>query len=261
MRHAAAAGDAIDYFLLTDADIGHAPDNLSSLVARAEQEGRVQVSLMAELSCATWPERFLIPAFVYFFQMLYPVRLGRAERSQDGRRRRRMHAGATRCAGARRRHRRHQRRDHRRLCAGASPEGQGPDLAGSDAARHELAPLWRLPEIGRMISRSAYAQLGYSPLAAGRHRGRHGPGLSRAAADRLARRRAGSLGWVGRLAGHGADLPAHAALLPPCRRSGAWRFPPSARPIRSSPCSRRSHVWRGRGGLWKGRVQAMAGDA
>ena len=78
IRHATAAGDAIDYFLLTDADIGHAPDNLSRLVARAELDGRVQVSLMAELSCATLAERFLIPAFVYFFQMLYPVRLGRA---------------------------------------------------------------------------------------------------------------------------------------------------------------------------------------
>jgi hopene-associated glycosyltransferase HpnB len=72
IRHATAAGDAVDYFLLTDADIGHAPDNLSQLVARAERDGRVQVSLMAELSCVSAAERFLIPAFVYFFQMLYP---------------------------------------------------------------------------------------------------------------------------------------------------------------------------------------------
>jgi hopene-associated glycosyltransferase HpnB len=71
VRHAKADG-AIDYFLLTDADVGHAPDNLRALVARAEHEGRVLVSLMAELSCTTWPERFLIPAFVFFFQMLYP---------------------------------------------------------------------------------------------------------------------------------------------------------------------------------------------
>jgi hopene-associated glycosyltransferase HpnB len=72
IRHATAAGDAVDYVLLTDADIGHAPDNLSQLIARAERDGRVQISLMAELSCASLAERFLIPAFVYFFQMLYP---------------------------------------------------------------------------------------------------------------------------------------------------------------------------------------------
>ena len=53
IRHATAAGDGVDYFLLTDADIGHAPDNLARLVARAEQDGRVQVSLMAELACAS----------------------------------------------------------------------------------------------------------------------------------------------------------------------------------------------------------------
>lgn len=70
-QHAKATGQA-DYYLLTDADIGHAPDNLRSLVAQAEHEGRVQVSLMAKLSCTSWAERFLIPAFVYFFQMLYP---------------------------------------------------------------------------------------------------------------------------------------------------------------------------------------------
>src|SRR5688572_8863526 len=72
IRHATAGGDAVDYLLLTDADIGHAPDNLRQLIVRAEQDGRVQVSLMAELSCSSPAERFLIPAFVYFFQMLYP---------------------------------------------------------------------------------------------------------------------------------------------------------------------------------------------
>ena len=30
------------------------------------------VSEMVRLNCTSWPERFLIPAFVYFFQMLYP---------------------------------------------------------------------------------------------------------------------------------------------------------------------------------------------
>ena len=48
------------------------PDNLRSLVARAEAGGLVLTSLMAKLHCKTPPERFLIPAFVFFFQMVYP---------------------------------------------------------------------------------------------------------------------------------------------------------------------------------------------
>ena len=51
MQHARARATAPDYLLLTDADIGHAPDNLRALVARAEHERLVLVSLMAELSC------------------------------------------------------------------------------------------------------------------------------------------------------------------------------------------------------------------
>ncbi len=66
-----AAGKA-DYLLLTDADIAHAPANLSSLVARAEADKLGLVSLMVKLRCVSVWERFLIPAFVYFFQKLYP---------------------------------------------------------------------------------------------------------------------------------------------------------------------------------------------
>ena len=49
-----------------------APDNLRRLVARAEEGGKVLVSLMARLSCKTAAEHFLIPAFVFFFDMLFP---------------------------------------------------------------------------------------------------------------------------------------------------------------------------------------------
>ena len=63
-----------DYLLLTDADIVHAPDNLAGLVARAEQGGYDLVSLMVRLHCASLWERLLIPAFVWFFFMLYPPR-------------------------------------------------------------------------------------------------------------------------------------------------------------------------------------------
>jgi len=68
----AAAGDAAPYLLLTDADIAYQPDALTGLVARAESEGLALNSLMARLRCESLPERFAIPAFVFFFQMLYP---------------------------------------------------------------------------------------------------------------------------------------------------------------------------------------------
>jgi hopene-associated glycosyltransferase HpnB len=58
--------------LLTDADIVHDPRHLSSLVAKLEQDQLDLVSEMVHLNCASPAERALVPAFVYFFQMLYP---------------------------------------------------------------------------------------------------------------------------------------------------------------------------------------------
>jgi hopene-associated glycosyltransferase HpnB len=67
----AAAGEA-DLLLLTDADIVHEPAHLSSLVARIERYSLDLVSEMVKLACDTRAERALVPAFVYFFQLLYP---------------------------------------------------------------------------------------------------------------------------------------------------------------------------------------------
>ena len=61
-----------DYLLFSDADIVHAPDGISRLVARAEAGGYDLVSWMVKLQCETFAERALIPAFVFFFFMLYP---------------------------------------------------------------------------------------------------------------------------------------------------------------------------------------------
>ena len=58
--------------LLTDADIVHDPAHLSSLVARLAQPPVAMVSEMVRLNCTSLAERALVPAFVYFFQMLYP---------------------------------------------------------------------------------------------------------------------------------------------------------------------------------------------
>jgi hopene-associated glycosyltransferase HpnB len=63
---------APDYLLFTDADIVHSPDNISDLVARAETEKLDLVSLMVKLRCRSFAETLLIPAFVFFFFMLYP---------------------------------------------------------------------------------------------------------------------------------------------------------------------------------------------
>lgn len=58
--------------LFTDADIVHDPRHLSSLVAKLLQSRVDMASEMVRLNCASLAERALVPAFVYFFQMLYP---------------------------------------------------------------------------------------------------------------------------------------------------------------------------------------------
>jgi len=61
-----------DYVLFSDADIVHSPDGLAQLVAHAETGGYDLVSWMVKLRSETFAEKALIPAFVFFFFMLYP---------------------------------------------------------------------------------------------------------------------------------------------------------------------------------------------
>src|SRR5215472_7077580 len=63
-----------DFFLLTDADIVHAPDEVVRLAAIADRCAYDLVSCMVKLQCDTFAERALIPAFVFFFLKLYPPR-------------------------------------------------------------------------------------------------------------------------------------------------------------------------------------------
>ncbi|TCH98399.1 glycosyltransferase [Roseococcus sp. SYP-B2431] len=70
----AVKAEGHEFLLFTDADIAHSPDSLRRLVSRAIAEDRDLVSLMARLRCESAAERWLIPAFVFFFQMLYPFR-------------------------------------------------------------------------------------------------------------------------------------------------------------------------------------------
>ena len=64
-----------DYFILTDADIQHHNTNLTELISKAETDNLDLVSLMVLLRCQSFWEKFLIPAFVFFFQQLYPFKL------------------------------------------------------------------------------------------------------------------------------------------------------------------------------------------
>jgi hopene-associated glycosyltransferase HpnB len=259
VRHATAAGEAIDYFLMTDADIGHAPDNLGHLVARADRDGLAQVSLMAELSCASTAERFLIPAFVYFFQMLYPF-------AWVANRDRRTAAAAGGCTLV--------RRDALQRAGGIAAirseiiddcalarrlKEQGPIWLGLTRRAASLRPYGGFSKIGRMISRSAYAQLGYSPLAlvgtvAAMLLVYIAPPLLALLAD-------GPAGWLG-LSAWLVMAITFQPMLRFYRESPLWglALPAIGAVYAFFTVQSAIEFWRGRGGLWKGRVQAMAGD-
>lgn len=155
---------APEFLWFTDADIAHAPDNLRNLVARAEEHSRALVSLMARLSCRTSAEHFLIPAFVFFFDMLFPFGAVNDPKS-------RVAAAAGGCMLARRKALeaaggidaiRHNIIDD---CALARVmKKQGPIWLGLTDRSISLRPYERLADIRKMVARSAYAQLDYSPL-------------------------------------------------------------------------------------------------
>ncbi|MBS0517786.1 MAG: glycosyltransferase [Proteobacteria bacterium] len=258
VQHATAQPEAPDYLLLTDADIGHSPDNLRNLVARAEHEGRTLVSLMAELSCANRAEAFLIPAFVFFFQMLYPF-------AWVAQRKRKLAAGAGGCML--------MRRDALERAGGIAAvrseiiddcalarrlKQQGPIWLGLTRRARSLRPYGSFRQIGRMISRSAYAQLGYSPLllagtVAGMMLTYFAPPLLAILGEGLAR-------W----AGLGAWLLMAVSFQPMLRfyrLSPLWGFalPAIAAAYTAFTVDSAVAVWRGRGGMWKGRAQAITG--
>jgi len=72
---AGAQQSSSDYILFTDADIAHNDQSLRRLMARTVYDNLDLNSLMVKLQCSTFAEKLLIPAFVFFFAMLYPFRL------------------------------------------------------------------------------------------------------------------------------------------------------------------------------------------
>ncbi|MGA3099682.1 MAG: glycosyltransferase [Bryobacteraceae bacterium] len=253
-----AARFSPDYLLLTDADIEHPPGNLAELAARAASGSFDLVSYMATLRCRAFAERALVPAFVFFFFMLYPP-----EWVADPRRATAGAAGGCMLVKRAALERiggieaiRGELIDDCALARAVKASG-GRVWLGLSAATHSLRGYAGLAEIGRMISRTAFTQLHYNAaLLAGTAAGLAvtyllPPALALAAPGGAAR-------WLGAA----AWAMMAAAWLPTLRfyrRSPLWAlFPPlvAAFYLGATLHSAVSY-WRGRGGMWKGRAQAM----
>lgn len=153
-----------DYLLLTDADIVHAPDTVAWLAAKAASNGYVLTSLMAKLRCASLAERSHVPAFIYFFQMLFPftwVKRPAATTAAAAGGCILIKAGALRDAGGIDSIRNALIDD----CALARRlKTTGPIWLGLTERALSIRSYDSFGDVKRMISRSAYAQLDYSPL-------------------------------------------------------------------------------------------------
>jgi hopene-associated glycosyltransferase HpnB len=248
------------YLLLTDADIAYDQGVVRRLVARSEGRGLVLNSLMVKLRCESFAERMLIPAFVFFFQMLYPF-------SWVNRRDHPMAAAAGGCMLARRdaleaaggiRAIRSSLIDD---CAlGRAMKRKGPVWLGLTDSVHSLRPYPHFEDIRKMVARSAYDQLNYSPLLlAGTVIGMmltyliplwlavFGTGLAQAA---------GAMSFV-------LMTAAFWPIVRFYRLSPLWSaaLPAIAVLYMTFTVDSALQQWRGKGGLWKGRVQAQRAEA
>ena len=260
IERAEASSGPPDYLLLTDADIGYRPGALRALVRRAEAGQLALASLMAKLRCRSLAERALIPAFIFFFQMLYPF-------AWVNRRDAPAAAAAGGCLLAR-----------RTALARAGGIGsirgaliddcalaarlkrQGPIWLGLTEQVHSLRPYPSLGDIRRMVARSAYAQLRFSPwlLAATIA----GLALAYLAAPIIALSGSAMARWCAA----GAWLLMALAFLPTVRFYGlsplwAPMLPAIAAVYMAFTIDSAVQHARGRGGLWKDRVQAPAAVA
>lgn len=69
-----------DFTLLIDADIELLPGTLAILIAKSQRDNCDLVSLMASLRMQTSWEKMLMPAFIYFFKLLYPFSLSNSNK-------------------------------------------------------------------------------------------------------------------------------------------------------------------------------------
>lgn len=165
MRQGLDQAPASDYVLFTDADIACTPGTLKDLVAAAETDDRDLVSQMALLRADSGWERLLVPAFVYFFAQLYPFRRVSSSRWRTG-------AAAGGCMLV--------RRDALDRAGGIDQIANAliDDVALGQLLKRQRRRVWlglttqvtsvrpydTLDSLWRMVARSAYTQLRYSPL-------------------------------------------------------------------------------------------------
>ena len=153
-----------DYILFTDADIVYAPDALQVLAARANADGLVLTSLMAKLRCKSFAERMFVPAFIFFFQMLYPFAWANDPHKATA-------AAAGGCMLV--------RRETLRTAGGIEAirdaliddctlarllKQHGPISVTLTDRVHSIRAYPEVGDIRHMVSRTAYAQLRYSPV-------------------------------------------------------------------------------------------------
>jgi len=165
MHQGAADAGESELIWFTDADIAHDPWVLGALVDLAEFEGRDLVSTMATLRIdSTW-DRLLIPAFVYFFAKLYPFRF-------VGNPKRRTAGAAGGCILV--------RRGPLESAGGIAAirsaliddcalgrlikRAGGRTWLGYSKGVHSLRGYGSLRSVWDMVARSAYTQLGHSPI-------------------------------------------------------------------------------------------------
>jgi hopene-associated glycosyltransferase HpnB len=166
MAQGVAAAGECDHLLFTDADIAFAPGAVQELVRAAVADDRALLSQMALLRADTRWERWIVPAFVYFFAQLYPFR-------RVGQPRARTAAAAGGCMLVRR---------QTLAAAGGLDRISGariddialarllkrPPVAarcwlGFTTSVRSRRPYPRLAGLWDMVARSAYTQLRYSP--------------------------------------------------------------------------------------------------
>ena len=158
-----AEARAAEFVLLTDADILHDPRHVAALVAKAEQGDFDLVSEMVELSCVSLVERALVPAFVFFFQLLYPF-----ASVNDDRRAVAAAAGGTILVRQRALDRiggidavRGELIDDVALAAAVKRGGR--IWLGHSMLARSIRPYPTILDIWRMVARTAYVQLWFSP--------------------------------------------------------------------------------------------------
>jgi hopene-associated glycosyltransferase HpnB len=249
--------DAPEFVLFSDADIRYAPHALSRLVSIAHARQSVLTSLMVKLGCESAAERWLTPAFVFFFQMLYPFKW-----VNDAGRRTAAAAGgcmlvrreALRAAGGLEAVRSSLIDD----CAlGRIMKRQGPIWLGLTEDVSSLRAYPAFADFRHMVVRSAFAELRYSPLRLAAAVG--GMALVYLAPPLLVVLTCGVPQGIGAL----AWVLMAVAIAPTLRLYGrslaaSFALPAVAAAYVAFTLESALEYGRGRGGYWKGRFQAPA---